>query len=139
MSDFTPEQVAFIQAEIRKAQETSLPFRFIGNQVVTDKDWDFRSLLTQNGGSIAGSTGTEDPMNKLSASTDGQGIKVAASSSPGTIIHTAAAGTDTLDEVWIWAMNTGVSNHKLTLQWGGTTDPDDLIEVTVTAEAGLLS
>lgn len=45
MSDFTPAQTAFVQAEIRRALETSLPFRFIGNQVVTDKDWYFRSKL----------------------------------------------------------------------------------------------
>lgn len=48
MSEFTPAQLAAIRAEITKVVRPSLPFRFIGQQVVTDKDWDFRSKLMRN-------------------------------------------------------------------------------------------
>ena len=85
-----------------------------------------------------GSGGDEGDMDKLSESTDGLGIKVAATGTPGTTIHTAPAGTSTLDEVWIYAVATGAVDRKLTLEWGGVAAPDDHIEVTVTAEAGLL-
>lgn len=74
----------------------------------------------------------------LSGSTNGRGIKVAATSTPGTTIHTAVSGTANIDEVYLYAMNTDSTDRKLTIEWGGTTSPDDLIEVTVPAESGLL-
>jgi len=75
---------------------------------------------------------------KLSGSTDGRGIKVAATSSPGTLIHTALSNVaaNEWDEVWIRAVNTTTSAVKLTIEWGGTTAPDDLIEITILAESG---
>ena len=77
---------------------------------------------------------------ELSGSTDGRPIKVAATSSPGTTIHTAQSGTgtDNYDEIWLFASNTDTSDVKLTLEWGGTSSPDDLIEETITAEDGLV-
>ena len=72
----------------------------------------------------------------LSGSTNGRGIKVAATSSAGTLIHTAPSSD--IDEVWIYAMNTDSASKKLTLEWGGTTSPDDLIEITLDAEPGLV-
>ena len=74
---------------------------------------------------------------KLSGSTDGRGIKVAATSSAGTTLHTGSGTATTLDEVWLYAINTDSTDRKLTLEWGGTTSPDDLIEQTITAEGGL--
>lgn len=77
---------------------------------------------------------------KLSASTDGRAVKVAATSiGTGTTIHTGSATATTYDEVWLYAQNTSTSAVKLTIGWGGTTDPDDLIEVTVQPEAGLVA
>ena len=73
----------------------------------------------------------------LSGSTDGRAIKVAATATAGTTIHTASSTTTTLDEVWIYAQNTDTTDRKLTIEWGGTTAPDDLIEYTVKAENGL--
>ena len=73
----------------------------------------------------------------LSGSTDGKAIKVAATASSGTTIHTASSTATTLDEVWIYAVNTSTSDVKLTVQWGGTTATDDDIEFTVKAENGL--
>jgi hypothetical protein len=40
--------------------------------------------------------------------------------------------------VWIYAMNTDTTARKLTLEWGGTSSPDDLIEITLPAEPGLV-
>lgn len=73
----------------------------------------------------------------LSGSTDGRPIKVAATATPGTTIHTASSTATTYDEIWLWAMNTDTTDRKLTVEFGGTTAPDDLIEFTVKAENGL--
>ena len=73
----------------------------------------------------------------LSGSTDGKQIKVAATATAGTTIHTGSTTTTTLDEVWLYAVNTSASDVKLTIEWGGTSSPDDLIEYTVKAENGL--
>ena len=70
----------------------------------------------------------------LSGSTNGKGIKIANTS---TTVHTAVAGTSDIDEIWLYAVNSSGSDVKLMVEWGGTTDPDDHIEVTITAEAGL--
>tara|TARA_R100000808_G_scaffold23356_1_gene51752 strand:- start:2078 stop:2434 length:357 start_codon:yes stop_codon:yes gene_type:complete len=76
----------------------------------------------------------------LSGAADGLAVKVAATSSTGTTIHTAVAGTTagTFDEIWIWATNTSTSPVKLTIEWGTTTAADGNIEVTVPAEQGLM-
>lgn len=75
--------------------------------------------------------------NILSGSTDGRAIKVAATSTPGTLIHTGSTTISHLHEVWLYAQNTDTTARKLTIEWGGTSSPDDLIEVTIPAEAGL--
>jgi len=73
---------------------------------------------------------------KLSGSTDGRMVKVAATASAGTTIHTAHASS--LDEVWLWAVNSDTTARKLTIEFGGTSSPDDLIELTVQPESGLV-
>lgn len=70
----------------------------------------------------------------LSGSTNGRNIKVAATSSPGTTIHTAHATS--YDEVNLFACNTDTTDRKLTIERGGTTSPDDLVEQTIPAESG---
>lgn len=74
----------------------------------------------------------------LSGSTNGKAVKVAATATAGTLIHTAVTGTTNLDEIWLYAMNTSATNVKLTIEWGEATAPDGNIEVTVLAEAGLV-
>ena len=74
----------------------------------------------------------------LSGSTNGKAIKVAATSTPGTTIHTAVSGTSSIDEVWLWAQNTDTTDRKLTIEFGGTTSPDDTFELTIPAESGLI-
>jgi hypothetical protein len=77
---------------------------------------------------------------KLSGSTDGRGIKIAATSSPGTTIHTAVSGTTngTYDEIWLFAQNNYTTDILLTLEFGGTTNPDDNINVTISSKSGLM-
>jgi hypothetical protein len=74
----------------------------------------------------------------LSGSTDGRPIKVAATATPGTTIHTGSSTATTYDEIWLYAQNTDTTSRKLTIEWGGTSSPDDLLELTVTAESGLV-
>lgn len=59
----------------------------------------------------------------LSGSTNGRPIPVADTATPGTIIHTAVAGTSAFDEVYIWASNIAATAQVLTIEWGGVTDP----------------
>lgn len=72
----------------------------------------------------------------LSGSTQGKQIKVAATSSPGTTIHTAVTGTTDMDEIWLYAVNSDTSARKLTIQWGETTAPDGNVELTIAPEDG---
>ena len=75
----------------------------------------------------AGTTGT------------GLAIKVAATETAGTAIHTASDTATTIDEIWLYAVNTSASSVKLTIEWGEATAPDGNIEVTVQPEAGLVA
>jgi hypothetical protein len=70
----------------------------------------------------------------LSGSTNGRGILVAATATAGTVVHTAVAGTSSLDEIWLYAHNTSASTVKLTLEYGGTTAPNDHIEINIGAD-----
>lgn len=63
----------------------------------------------------------------LSGSTSGRPIKVTPTSSPGETIHTATATATEIDEIWLWAANTSAATVNLSVQWGGTTTPDDYI------------
>jgi hypothetical protein len=73
---------------------------------------------------------------KLSASTSGRPIKVVATSSAGTTIH-ATLGSASTDEVYLYANNTDTVTRTLTIQWGGTSSPDDSIVVGIAAQAGI--
>jgi hypothetical protein len=75
---------------------------------------------------------------KLSGSTDGMGIPVSATGSPGTTIHTAVAGTTpgTFDEVWLWASNNHSSDLSLTIEFGDATATHNIKSI-ITHEAGL--
>ena len=75
----------------------------------------------------------------LSGSTDGKAIKVAATATAGTAIHTASTTTTTIDEIWLYAVNSSASSVKLTIEWGEATAPDGNIEVTILPEAGLVT
>jgi len=72
----------------------------------------------------------------LSGSTQGKQIKVGATATPGTLIHTAVSGTTDLDEIWLYAVNSSSSGVKLTIEWGEASAPDGHVEVTLAAEDG---
>jgi hypothetical protein len=74
----------------------------------------------------------------LSGSTDGRLIKVVQTATAGTTLHTGSATATTFDEIWLYAVNSDTSDRKLTIEWGGVSSPDDLIEQTITAESGLV-
>jgi len=73
---------------------------------------------------------------KLSASTSGRPIKVVATASAGTTIHTTLGSAST-DEIYLYANNTDPVVRTLTIQWGGTTAPDDSITVGIAALSGI--
>jgi len=73
----------------------------------------------------------------FSGSTDGRPILVAATSSAGTVIHTGPTVTTTLDEVWLYASNSTTAQRTLTIQWGGTTSPNDSITLFLPPQSGL--
>lgn len=73
---------------------------------------------------------------KLSGSTDGKGIKVTQTATPGTTIHTAHATS--LDEIWLYAVNSNSAAKKLTIEWGEATAPDGNIEMTILGKSGLV-
>lgn len=75
----------------------------------------------------------------LSGSTDGRLVKVAATATPGTLIHTGPSVPADYHEIILWAVNSSASPVKLTIEWGGVAVPDDLIEKTIPAESGLFT
>lgn len=63
----------------------------------------------------------------LSGSTNGRVIPVAATATPGTLLHTAIAGTAGFDELYVWVSNVTGAAATLTIEFGGVTDPGDHI------------
>ena len=59
----------------------------------------------------------------LSGSTSGRPIPVAATATPGTVVHQSISGATSYDEVYIWASNVTAVAATLTVEWGGVTDP----------------
>lgn len=74
----------------------------------------------------------------LTSSDNGEPIKVVATSGAGsgTAVHVPHATL--IDEVWIYAVNTDSTARKLTIEFGGTSAPDNLIEQTIQPESGLV-
>lgn len=75
----------------------------------------------------------------LSGSTNGLAVKVTGTATGASVtVHTAIAGTTSRDEVWLWAQNNDADGEArtLTIEFGGTTDPDNLIIVPVPCKAG---
>ena len=75
---------------------------------------------------------------RLSGSTGGRPILVAATATPGTLVHATGISATVIDELWLYAVNTDTTDRKLTVEFGGVTAPDDLIELTIRAESGLV-
>jgi hypothetical protein len=69
----------------------------------------------------------------LSGSTDGRGIKVAATATPGTLIHTAQASATDMDAPEVAVCNTSSSDVAVSFECWGTTSPDDIVKRTIPA------
>ena len=74
----------------------------------------------------------------FSASTQGQGIKVAATATAGTLIHTTGTSATTIDEVWLRFYNAHTADVVVTIEFGGATAPDQNIKLTVPFQSGLV-
>ena len=75
---------------------------------------------------------------KLSGSTDGKPIKVVATATAGTTIHTAVAGTTagTFDEIWLYAQNNHTAAVVLTIEFGDANAESNII-CTLASKSGL--
>lgn len=68
----------------------------------------------------------------LSGSTDFVPIKVTQTLiATGDTVHTAGAASPAFDELYVYVTNTDSSDRMLTLAYGGTTDPDNMMSKTV--------
>jgi hypothetical protein len=75
---------------------------------------------------------------KLSGSTDGKAVKITATATTGTTIHTATANAGDIDLVSLWATNNDADGEVRTLviEWGTTTAADGNIFIPIPAKAG---
>lgn len=63
----------------------------------------------------------------FSASTDFKGIKITTTASAGDTLHTAQASATLQDHMTLAICNTDTVDRPYTVQFGGTTSPDDKI------------
>lgn len=76
----------------------------------------------------------------LTGSTHGRGIKVTGTSTGASVtVHTASATTTAGlgDEVHLFAYNDDTQARELTIEFGGTTDPDDTIVIPIAPQSGV--
>jgi hypothetical protein len=73
----------------------------------------------------------------FSGSTQGKGVKVVATATAGTTIHTTGTSATVVDRLTVFAYNGHTADVALTLEWGGVTVPDNNIVVTVPFKQGL--
>ena len=62
---------------------------------------------------------------------DGLGITVVATATAGTAIHTASSTATTIDEIWLYAVNTDTAARTLTIEFGGVSTTKDIIQQTI--------
>lgn len=70
-----------------------------------------------------------------SGSTNGRPIALAATATPGTLLHTATSTAGQVDEVYVWLANIDTETRQVTLEVGGTGTSDQWI-VSIDAKAG---
>ena len=74
----------------------------------------------------------------FSGSTQGQAVKVVATATAGTTIHTTGTSATVIDEIWLYAYNAHTADVLLTIEFGGATAPDQNIVLTVPFKSGLV-
>lgn len=75
----------------------------------------------------------------LSGSAQGKGIKVVATATPGTAIHSTGISASVIDEVWLYAYNSDTVDRDVTIEFGGTTSPDNQIKMTIPPKSGVVN
>lgn len=74
----------------------------------------------------------------LSGSTNGRMIQVTGTATgSANTIHTAVSGTTNIDEIYLWAVNTGTSDVLLSIEFGGTGIANE-IDFVIPAQVGLV-
>ena len=68
---------------------------------------------------------------------NGRGVLIAATATPGTIVHQMVAGVINFDAVWAYAENNHTADVDLTVEWLGVTAPNDQIKMKITFKTGL--
>lgn len=74
----------------------------------------------------------------LSGSTQGKPIKVVATSTAGTTIHTTGISATIVDRIYLFAFNSDTVDRLLTIEFGGVTAPDQNIVLTMPFKSGLV-
>jgi len=73
-----------------------------------------------------------------SGSTNGRQILIAATATPGTLLHTATADPAEIDEVTVeLSVPTHTAALLATIEVGGVTSPNDLVVLSVNNKAGV--
>jgi len=70
----------------------------------------------------------------LTGAANGLQVKVVATATAGTLIHTAHASAK--DELYLYATNFDTVDRLLTIEWGGVTSPDNLIAMMIPSKDG---
>lgn len=74
----------------------------------------------------------------FSGSTQGKPIKVVATATAGTAVHTTGISATIIDRIYLYAFNSDTADRTLTIEFGGVTAPDQNIVVTIPFKTGLI-
>jgi len=73
----------------------------------------------------------------LSGSAYGQQILITATTSgSANPIHTAIAGTTSMDEIWLYCYNEATASILLSINWGSTIEPNSVNRATIPSQSG---
>jgi hypothetical protein len=73
----------------------------------------------------------------LSGSVSGKRILISATvSASATPIHTTPVGTTSIDEIWLYAYNETTASLQVSILWGGTIEPNDVVRTTIPSKSG---
>ncbi len=76
----------------------------------------------------------------LTGSTQGKPVKIVATSTPGTLVHTTDINSTNISRLYLWAINTQAAATAttvlVTVEFGDATAPDHNIIVPIPGQAG---
>lgn len=74
----------------------------------------------------------------FSGSTQGKPIKVVATATAGTTVHTTGTSATVIDRIFLYAFCSDTADRTLTIEFGGVTAPDQNIVATIPFKSGLV-